>query len=325
MDSRAKTEIQVPGIAASQGIAYGQIFVYLQSDVEVPSYQVEAEKRIDEVARFDRALVVTRQQVSKIKNEVEKNIGPEEAAIFDAHLMVLEDEALIGETIRDRVSGGTIEAHETSSREGKSAALAGVQVVFAAGAAGVQFLSKAEWSQAGTLKAIVDLNAVPPAGLEGVDLHDHGVERNGVACYGALGVGGLGLATVYSIAKKHGPVNMVHFDAHLDTYPAAWGQEYHHGAFMRHAIDEGLVNPKRTLQVGIRGPLAAGSDLDFVNVQGVTVTTIDDVRIGGLEAFLERLPSFAELMMVVRMLLNSWAMLEASSPTLLSRCAWSSC
>lgn len=119
MDTRPKTEITVPGIAASQGIAYGQIFVYLQSDVEVPSYQVEPEKRIDEVARFDRALVVTRQQISKIKNEVEKNIGPEEAAIFDAHLMVLEDEALIGETIREfEASGRNIETcfHNVSSR-----------------------------------------------------------------------------------------------------------------------------------------------------------------------------------------------------------------
>jgi phosphotransferase system enzyme I (PtsI) len=119
IDSRAKTEITVPGIAASQGIAYGQIFVYLQSDVEVPSYQVEDEKRIDEIARFDRALVVTRQQISKIKNEVEKNIGPEEAAIFDAHLMVLEDEALIGETIREfEATGRNIETcfHNVSSR-----------------------------------------------------------------------------------------------------------------------------------------------------------------------------------------------------------------
>src|SRR4051794_6940460 len=110
MDSSSKPEITVQGIAASQGIAYGQIFVYIQDDVQVPSYQVETEKRIDEVARFDRALVVTRQQISKIKNEVEKNIGPEEAAIFDAHLMVLEDEALIGETIRDfEASGRNIE------------------------------------------------------------------------------------------------------------------------------------------------------------------------------------------------------------------------
>ncbi|MBI5771284.1 MAG: phosphoenolpyruvate--protein phosphotransferase [Verrucomicrobia bacterium] len=110
MESRTNKEITVQGIAASQGIAYGQIFIYIQSDVEVPSYLVEPEKRIDEVARFDRALVVTRQQISKIKNEVEKNIGPEEAAIFDAHLMVLEDQALIGETIREfEATGRNIE------------------------------------------------------------------------------------------------------------------------------------------------------------------------------------------------------------------------
>jgi phosphoenolpyruvate-protein phosphotransferase (PTS system enzyme I) len=119
METRAKTEITVQGIPASQGIAYGQIFVYVQSDVEVPSYLVEVEKRIDEVARFDRALVATRLQISKIKNEVERNIGPEEAAIFDAHLMVLEDEALIGETIREfEASGRNIETcfQQVSSR-----------------------------------------------------------------------------------------------------------------------------------------------------------------------------------------------------------------
>ncbi|HEY1111897.1 MAG TPA: phosphoenolpyruvate--protein phosphotransferase [Opitutaceae bacterium] len=119
MDSQAKTEVVVQGIAASQGIAYGQVFVYLQSDIEVPNYEVEIEKRIDEVARFDRALIATRQQITKIKNEVEKNIGPEEAAIFDAHLMVLEDEALIGETIREfEATGRNIETcfHKISSR-----------------------------------------------------------------------------------------------------------------------------------------------------------------------------------------------------------------
>jgi phosphotransferase system enzyme I (PtsI) len=110
MDPTLKNEFTVQGIAASQGIAYGQIFVYLQSELQIPNYQVEPEKRIEEVARFDRALVVTRQQVAKIKNEVEKNIGPEEAAIFDAHLMVLEDEALIGETIREfETTGRNIE------------------------------------------------------------------------------------------------------------------------------------------------------------------------------------------------------------------------
>src|SRR6188472_3550847 len=101
MDPRVKNEITVQGIAASQGIAYGQVFVYIQSDVEVPSYQVEPEKRIEEVARFEKALLVTRQQIAKIQDEVEKNLGAEEALIFDAHLLVLEDQALIGETIRE--------------------------------------------------------------------------------------------------------------------------------------------------------------------------------------------------------------------------------
>ena len=110
MESGAKVETTVQGISASPGIAYGQIFVYIQSDVTVPSYLVDGEKRIDEVARFDRALVTTRQQISKIKHEVEKNIGPEEALIFDAHLMVLEDQALIGETIREfEATGRNIE------------------------------------------------------------------------------------------------------------------------------------------------------------------------------------------------------------------------
>ncbi len=89
------------GISASQGIAYGQIFLYLQSEVEIPSYQVDPDKRIDEIARFDKALLVTRQQIAKIQDEVEKNLGKNEALIFDAHLLVLEDQALISETIRE--------------------------------------------------------------------------------------------------------------------------------------------------------------------------------------------------------------------------------
>ena len=105
-ESRSKQELTVQGISASQGIAYGQIFLYLQSDVQVPNYQVDADKRIEEVARFEKALLVTRQQIAKIQSEVEKNLGPSEALIFDAHLLVLEDQALISETIREFESSG---------------------------------------------------------------------------------------------------------------------------------------------------------------------------------------------------------------------------
>ncbi len=118
-DSRTKSEIVVQGISASQGIAYGTVFVYLQSDVEVPSYQVDEVKRIEEVARFDKALLTTRQQIAKIQDEVEKNLGKQEALIFDAHLLVLEDQALIGETIREfETTGRNIETcfNKVSSR-----------------------------------------------------------------------------------------------------------------------------------------------------------------------------------------------------------------
>jgi len=114
-----KTETTVSGISASQGIAYGQIFVFIQSDVEVPNYEVDADKRVAEIARFEQALLETRQQITKIKNEVEKNLGAEEAMIFDAHLLVLEDQALIGETIRDfEKTGRNIETcfNQISSR-----------------------------------------------------------------------------------------------------------------------------------------------------------------------------------------------------------------
>ena len=105
-DKRGKTETHVQGISASQGIAYGQAFLYLQSDVEVPAYQIDPGKRMEEIARFEQAIVVTRQQIQKIMSEVDRNLGAEEAQIFDAHLLVLEDQALISETIREFESSG---------------------------------------------------------------------------------------------------------------------------------------------------------------------------------------------------------------------------
>jgi phosphotransferase system enzyme I (PtsI) len=110
MDPRQKSETIVQGISASNGIAYGEVFLYLQTDLEVPVYQVDASKRIEEIARFDQGLVTTRQQITKIKDEVQQNLGSDEARIFDAHLMVLEDQALIGETIREfEATGANIE------------------------------------------------------------------------------------------------------------------------------------------------------------------------------------------------------------------------
>lgn len=99
------------------------------------------------------------------------------------------------------------------------------------------------------------------------------------------------LPILREVAKKHGPVQLIHFDAHLDTYPAAWGCEYHHGTFVRHAVEEGLIAPSKSLQIGIRGPLTGRDDLDFVNKHKIQVTTVDDVR-SDLKGFVQKLPKF---------------------------------
>ena len=106
MDIRGKTETVIRGMAASRGIAYGQVFLYLQSELEIPRYAVEPAKRMAEIARFEQALVTTRQQIAAIRQQVSKNLSEEEALIFDAHQMVLEDQALIGEAIREFEASG---------------------------------------------------------------------------------------------------------------------------------------------------------------------------------------------------------------------------
>lgn len=101
------------------------------------------------------------------------------------------------------------------------------------------------------------------------------------------------LPILRSLRKKYNePLHFIHFDAHLDTYPAAWGCEFHHGAFARHVIDEGLVDPKNMIQIGIRGPFAGKDDLEFVGKHGVRVYTVDHIRNGSFQEFLNNLPAF---------------------------------
>jgi ribulose 1,5-bisphosphate synthetase/thiazole synthase len=67
--------------------------------------------------------------------------------------------------------------------------LAGAEILLNSGPAGVQMVTKAAWTSVKTLKVAVDLNAVPPLGIEGVDVNDAGVVRDGAVVFGAFGVG----------------------------------------------------------------------------------------------------------------------------------------
>lgn len=103
------------------------------------------------------------------------------------------------------------------------------------------------------------------------------------------------LPILREMRKRYGkPLRFIHFDAHFDTYPAAWDMEYHHGSFARHAVEEGLVDPKHYHMFGIRGPLAGGDDLNFMTKHGIQVHTVDKIRDMGLKAFVASLPDFGD-------------------------------
>ena len=102
-----------------------------------------------------------------------------------------------------------------------------------------------------------------------------------------LAVGGDHLSTLpimRALAKK-GPVGMVHFDAHTDTWDGYFGGfKYTHGTPFRRAVEEGLLDPKRTVQIGIRGALYNDAEDTWGQQQGIRVIDIDEFHALGIEA-----------------------------------------
>ncbi|HLJ09910.1 MAG TPA: NAD(P)-dependent methylenetetrahydromethanopterin dehydrogenase [Planctomycetaceae bacterium] len=93
--------------------------------------------------------------------------------------------------IRKAVPDANVAAFATGSVGEVGLALKGAAIVIAAGAAGAELLPAEMRRSISSLKVAIDLNAVPPAGIGGIDVFDKGAEREGVICYGAIGVGGL--------------------------------------------------------------------------------------------------------------------------------------
>ena len=91
---------------------------------------------------------------------------------------------------------------------------------------------------------------------------------------------GITLPLLRALAKKRGPPALVHFDAHVDTWPENFGQIYAHGSVFYHAIEEGLIDPRRTVQIGIRSPVAR-SIYDWTLARGVTIVTAQEVHESG--------------------------------------------
>ena len=106
------------------------------------------------------------------------------------------------------------------------------------------------------------------------------IERQAAAIKHLVAFGGdhsVTLPLLRALGKRRGAVGLVHFDAHVDTWPNNFGQSFAHGSVFYHAIVDGLVDPRRMIQIGIRSPV--GRDVhDWTIAQGVTMVTAQDVH-----------------------------------------------
>src|SRR4029078_11238952 len=142
---------------------------------------------------------------------------------------------------------------------------------------------------------IVDAGDVdaPPVGIEpAYAAIESPVARILAAGAAPLIVGGdhsISLPVLRAVARVHGPLALVQFDAHIDTWGDYFGGKYFHGSPFRRAIEERIIAPQQYVQIGIRGPMY-GEDEDFryQREQGVTTIDIGMVKRDGVERTMAR-------------------------------------
>jgi agmatinase len=91
------------------------------------------------------------------------------------------------------------------------------------------------------------------------------------------------------LAARHGPLAVLHFDAHLDTWDTYFGSPYTHGTPFRRASEEGLIDLEHSVHVGIRGPLYSVEDLPDTERLGFATLTCEEIELQGLGAAVERM------------------------------------
>src|SRR5258708_7464815 len=95
------------GIPAAAGVAIGSCVLYDPKPPVIPQQQIAPEAVTAEKERLQQAIEASMQEVSQLRDQVEARLGKEEAAIFDAHLLILEDEALL-EGANQRIEQGFV-------------------------------------------------------------------------------------------------------------------------------------------------------------------------------------------------------------------------
>ena len=90
-----------------------------------------------------------------------------------------------------------------------------------------------------------------------------------------------------AIATPDAPIGMVHVDAHTDTWDSWQGNKFNHGAPFRRAVEDGVLDPKRTVQIGIRGPQNVFDGWDFSIENGMRVIFMEEFTELGVDAVIE--------------------------------------
>jgi agmatinase len=104
----------------------------------------------------------------------------------------------------------------------------------------------------------------------------------------------IALPLLRAMAERHGPVAVVHFDAHLDTWDTYFGADYTHGTPFRRASEEGLIDRSGSMHVGIRGPLYATSDLSDDAELGFHIVHSREMDDIGARGVIERIQARVE-------------------------------
>ena len=107
--------------------------------------------------------------------------------------------------------------------------------------------------------------------IEIIEQHYSAVLENAVTPISIGGDHTITLPILRAIAKKHGPVALIHVDAHADVNDTMFGEPVAHGTIFRRAIEEKLVDPRSMVQIGLRATGYAAEDFDWARDQGVTV------------------------------------------------------
>src|SRR6201981_3683538 len=100
MSDSARQEIRFEGAGVSPGMACAKIHVVRDDLDDVVRYRIAPSQVADEIGRFETALIQTRMQILEMQQRIAESIGAKDAAIFDAHLLVVEDRTLIDEVLR---------------------------------------------------------------------------------------------------------------------------------------------------------------------------------------------------------------------------------